>query len=160
MVTIKTSIWILCAAIPERGEPPGFPNVFTSEDEAESFAEGRLQEEWEGYAPTDDDGELLPYPGDWRKANDALVEINGDGSWGQWEMTSHEINIEVEPHPAIVAMQNMTTPAEEYAASPGLRFEHESVEDYISELGDDRLCGDAAALWDLIAMAKGTEAKG
>jgi hypothetical protein len=68
--------------------------VFGTEAEAESYADEMLKSEWESNGPYDDDtGKKLPYPGDWRKANDAIAAGFTDGSWGEWQVTCHEIDI-------------------------------------------------------------------
>jgi hypothetical protein len=35
----------------------------------------------------------VPYPGDWREAQDRLIKFHGDGSWGTWEITAHDVEI-------------------------------------------------------------------
>ena len=34
----------------------------------------------------------LPYPGDWRGAQEAIVENDTDGLWGRWEITPHDLH--------------------------------------------------------------------
>jgi hypothetical protein len=53
-----------------------------------------LRAEWNAAGVTDDEtGAAAPYPGGWRQAQDQLVQFYGDGSWGTWEITSHEVEI-------------------------------------------------------------------
>lgn len=93
---MKIKVWVVTTCIPERGEGPCLPSVFGTEAEAEAYADEMLREEWEQYGPIDeeaDDGTVLPYPGHWRDANDEIKRRIGDGSWGEWQITSHEIEI-------------------------------------------------------------------
>jgi hypothetical protein len=95
---MKITVWVVSTCIPERGAEPCQPLVFGTEAEAEVYADQMLRNEWEEYADWNDDGDKqLPYPGDWRAANDVLVRMVGDGSWGQWQITSHEIEIATGP---------------------------------------------------------------
>lgn len=85
---MKIKIYVLNTCITDENHPC-HPEVFTSYDAAEAVAEERLRAEWEHNAPCDDDGEPLPYPGNWREANNEISAENPE--WGQWELTSHEI---------------------------------------------------------------------
>lgn len=91
---MKITVWVVATCIPERGEKPCMPNVFGTEAEAEAYADQMLRAEWETNGVDDfETGESLPYPGDWREANDLIAAEYDDGSWGEWEITSHEIEI-------------------------------------------------------------------
>lgn len=87
----KVRLWIVSTCIPERGEDPCLPNVFASEAEAEAYADEMLRAEWDSAGIDESEDELLPYPGDWRAAQERLVKFHDDGSWGKWAITSHEI---------------------------------------------------------------------
>lgn len=95
---MKIKVWVLSTCIPDENSPV-FPSVFADFSAAEAYAEERLKEEWASRAPCDDEGEPLPYPGDWKKANDHLSAESPE--WGQWEMTTHEIEVAL-PHIAII----------------------------------------------------------
>lgn len=91
---MKIKIYVVSTCIPEPGERPCFPNVFTKLEDAEAHADKMLREEWVNNGPCDEDsGELLPYPGDWREANNTIAAHIEDGSWGEWELTEHEIDL-------------------------------------------------------------------
>ncbi len=101
-------VWIVSTCIPDRGEKPCIPDAFATEAEAEAFADKMLREEWDSHAPQDDEGEPLPYPGDWRAANDAIAADHDDGSWGEWQITAHEISL---PVPSLTVSRSRHTPA-------------------------------------------------
>ena len=91
---MKFTVWVVSTCIPERGEKPCIPSVFGSEAEAEAYADEMLRDEWETNSPDDEEtGEAAPYPGDWREANDAISEHFDDGSGGEWQITSHDIEV-------------------------------------------------------------------
>lgn len=91
---MKITVWVVSTCIPERGEKPCMPSVFGTEAEAEAYADRALRDEWATNGPDDfETGERLPYPGDWRKANDLIAAEHGDGSWGEYEITSHHVEI-------------------------------------------------------------------
>jgi hypothetical protein len=71
---MKVKVWVLNTCIPEPGEGPCMPTVCGSEQAAEAAADKELRDEWDADPPEDDDGEPLPYPGDWRIAQEKLVE--------------------------------------------------------------------------------------
>jgi hypothetical protein len=77
--------------IPERGEGPCIPSVFGSDAEAEAYADRMLRDEWNAAAITDEADGAVPYPGDWRQAQDRLIKFHGDGSWGTWQITAHDV---------------------------------------------------------------------
>lgn len=57
--------------------------------------------------------------------------------------------------PLLQALARMTTPADEF--SPGQDYDgitYDDVDEYISDLGDERLCSDASALWSVIDDAR------
>ena len=91
---MKITVFVVTTCIPERGEKPCLPSVFGTEAKAIEYLEEMLQEEWRSHAEWNEEGtELLPYPGNWQEANDALAKFYSDGSWGQWQLTSHEIDL-------------------------------------------------------------------
>ena len=156
-------IYVVSTCIPDRGEKPCQPNVFATLAEAESFADQMLRNEWDTAALEDDDGNALPYPGDWREANDAIAASYDDGSWGEWDLTSHEV-----PGPAHDALAQMrayvekvagwTMLEDEYNAETPegemLRDQYDDIEEYRSDIDDDRLLSDFADLQGLIGEAR------
>lgn len=110
-------IYVVSTCIPDRGEKPCLPNVFATLLEAEAFADQMLRNEWENapmYAEDDEGQERpLPYPGDWREANDTIAASYDDGSWGEWELSAHEIASPIED--ALSAAEHWLA---EEAASP------------------------------------------
>lgn len=91
---MKITVWVLSTCIPERGEKPCLPQVFGSLTDAEAAADAALREEWTIHGLFDEEtGDLLPYPGNWREAHNAIAESIGDGSWGEWELTSHSLDL-------------------------------------------------------------------
>jgi hypothetical protein len=89
---MKVKVWVLSTCIPEPGEGPCMPTVCGTEQAAEAEADKELRDEWDTHPPEDDDGEPLPYPGDWRIAQEKLVEWLGP-SWGTYEITGHEVQL-------------------------------------------------------------------
>lgn len=89
---MKIKIWIVTTCIPERGEGPCLPSPFGTEAEAEAYLESAMMEEWES-AGIDEGEDVLPYPGDWRSAQERLKQFHSDGSWGTWQLTPHTIDI-------------------------------------------------------------------
>lgn len=90
-------IWSLQTCIPDRGEKPCIPELFTSFEAAEAKAEERLRAEWVELGPYDEDGEPLPYPGSWQSAQTALLSFITDGSWGEWEISCHNVEMPADP---------------------------------------------------------------
>lgn len=90
---MKIKVYVVQTCIPERGEKPLFPSVFATPKAAEAYADARLREEWDAAGLCDDNGDALPYPGNWREANRAIAAEISDGSWGEWELTVHEIDL-------------------------------------------------------------------
>jgi hypothetical protein len=91
---MKVRVWVVSTTIPERGEGPCIPSVFGSDAEAEAHADKMLRDEWNAAAITDEEADgAVPYPGDWREAQDRLVKFHGDGSWSTWQITAHEVEI-------------------------------------------------------------------
>ena len=93
---MEIQIWIVNTCIPEEGEKPCIPSPFGTAAEAEAYADEMMRGEWESSRVEDDDGEPVEYPGDWRAAQERLVEWNGPG-WGTWEITTHKIPIATNP---------------------------------------------------------------
>lgn len=93
---MKIKVWIVTTCIP--GETsPCWPDAFGTEAEAERCADEQIRREWEINGPEDDDGERAPYPGDWRAAQETIIssriEDHGGERWGEWQITSHEIEV-------------------------------------------------------------------
>lgn len=85
-------IWIVTHAN-EHGEGPMLPCPYATEEAAEDHADKVMREEWDSYGPEDDEtGERLPYPDDWRKAQEAILKNFNDGSWTPYEITAHAID--------------------------------------------------------------------
>jgi hypothetical protein len=93
---MRVKIWVVCTTIPERGEGPCLPALFGTAIEAEAYAETSLRDEWDASGMTDEEtGVPAAYPGDWRSAQDRLMQFYGDGSWGTWEISAHEVEIDL-----------------------------------------------------------------
>jgi hypothetical protein len=90
---MRLRVWVLSTCIPDESRPC-FPCVFISEKDAYDQADQWLREEWAAAAPEDNNGDALPYPGDWYAANTFLGEYRGP-KWGKWEITSHSIECTV-----------------------------------------------------------------
>lgn len=91
---MRVKIWVVAEANEDRGDRPCLPAVFGTESAAEEYADNELRCEWEAWGPEDVvTGERLPYPGDWRKANDLIFKNVSDGSWGQYALTSHDVDV-------------------------------------------------------------------
>lgn len=88
---MKIKVWVLSTCIPGAAEPC-LPEVFGTEAEALAAFDERMRGEWEHNGPADDDGELVPYPGDPVKAHDLIVS-DARGEWGQWQLTSHKVEV-------------------------------------------------------------------
>lgn len=87
-------VFVVTTCIPERGEGPCLPDVFGTEAEAIAHLEYMLRAEWEQYGGYDEEtGERLPYPGNWQDAQEQILAGFTDGSWGQWQLTSHIVTI-------------------------------------------------------------------
>lgn len=104
---MKITVWVVSTCIPENTEPC-WPMPFGTEPEAEAHAEAQMREEWEVNGPRDSEtDELLPYPGDWREAQDRIIAYRNatgsedDDKWGQWQITQHEIEVGTSPFPAL-----------------------------------------------------------
>jgi hypothetical protein len=88
---MQVRVWVVSTTIPD-SQDPCLPAVFWSEREAEAYADEMLRGEWNAADISDDDsGALAPYPGDWREAQELLIKFHGDGSWGTWQITAHEV---------------------------------------------------------------------
>lgn len=82
-------IWIVNSCCPDETSPV-IPSPFATESEAEAYADKMMRSEWDSAAPEDGSDHPMKYPGDWREAQDILVDWCGDG-WGTWEITEHEL---------------------------------------------------------------------
>lgn len=94
---MKIKLWVINSAIPG-GVEPVFPKVCVTEAEAEAYVEEMMRGEWAANGPfSGDTGERLPYPGGaWRDVQDIISADDTDGErWGRWEITSHEIVLDV-----------------------------------------------------------------
>jgi hypothetical protein len=83
-------IWALISCFPEETAPV-YPHLFLTRESADKAFDEIMREEWDHYAPGDDDGEPLPYPGDPAAANEAIHENDAEESWGQWELICVEV---------------------------------------------------------------------
>lgn len=90
---MKTKIWVLSTCLPEEFAPC-LPHVFGSISDAEAGATRLLMEDWEHCAPCGDDGEKVPWPGDWTEAANAMVEA-GQGTYSPWELSAHDVEVPV-----------------------------------------------------------------
>lgn len=88
--TVK--VWIIVANNTE-SNAPHLPFVFGSEQEATAAFDKLMRAEWECYAPYDDDGLQEVYP-DCAFNAERRMAANGNGEWGRWELTSHDITIQ------------------------------------------------------------------
>jgi len=85
-------IWIVARAN-ENGEGPKLPVPYPTEEAANAHVEEAMREEWELYGAEDDDtGERLPYPDDWRAAQETILKSFTDGSWTPFEITAHDVD--------------------------------------------------------------------
>lgn len=113
---MKITVWVVSTCIPELGAEPCQPSAFGTEAEAETYAEEMLREEWAVNGPIDpnDDTEpTLPYPGDWRTANDKL-KVHVGPEWGEWQITSHEIETAgITAGPEAIALRERALPDEQ-----------------------------------------------
>ncbi len=96
---MKIMVWVINTCVPS-GTDPVFPKVCGSEAEAEAYTDEMLRNEWATNGPEyPETGERLPYPGEWRAAQDAIVAHEDsiaddiDDKWGRWEITSHEVEL-------------------------------------------------------------------
>lgn len=83
-------LWIVSTCIPG-DTTPCLPLPFYTEEEAESYVNQQLKEAWPHHGLCYDDGDPLPYPDDWREAQNAIVESDTDNSWGKWEISVHDL---------------------------------------------------------------------
>jgi len=94
----EITIYVVASAVPDPNPTPTFPGVFLSEAEAEAYLEQALRSEWDHNAPEDDEGYALPYPGNWRDAQEAILKdrrgSDGEG-WGSYELTIHRLEYPV-----------------------------------------------------------------
>lgn len=84
-------IWILCHGDTSDDPEPSWPQVFTTEAAADAAFEKEMREEWDRAPPENDVGVALDFPADAVEAHEMMVEYHGS-SWGQWEITPHEID--------------------------------------------------------------------
>lgn len=91
---MRLKVYTFQTTIPEPGETrPQIPNVFTDQARAEAYADKVLREEWESAKPHDVNDQRIPYPKDWRMANQVLADLDEDGVWGEYDMTEHWIEV-------------------------------------------------------------------
>jgi hypothetical protein len=92
LIAKTITVWVVTTCIPDRGEKPRLPIVFATEAEAVAYLEEMLRNEWDSCGPYDDEGEhKRPYPGNWQDANDQIAADYDDGSWGEWQLSCHNI---------------------------------------------------------------------
>jgi hypothetical protein len=94
---MKAKIWVLSTCIPSESAPC-MPQVFGSEAAAMAGFDAAMRGEWECNAPTDDDGNEIPYPdGNPEEALRMMADNDPDGEWGRWELTSHDVDVQQTP---------------------------------------------------------------
>jgi hypothetical protein len=89
---MQVTVYVVSTCIPQDVEPC-LPQLFGDEKAAVDAMDAALREEWAIADPHDDAGEALAYPGDPVEACDHLARHFPDGSYGRWEMTSHNVTI-------------------------------------------------------------------
>lgn len=93
---MKIKVWVVSTCVPGETEPC-IPSVFVTETAADAYLNQMMADEWEANGPENDDGSNKPCPADWREAMRIIHEEKNlgtvDEKWGQWEITSHEIEI-------------------------------------------------------------------
>ena len=128
-------VWLVNHGAP--GETiPAFPVAFASEEAADAHMDEMMRGEWEAVYPGDQNGEPLPYPGDWRQAHDILIGVDSDGTWGRWEITCHMLDLQADPlrdaAPDMLAvLRDLLTPGRTSAGSI------EAGRDLLARLGHD-----------------------
>lgn len=90
--------FVTSTCIPEDCKPVVAGIYLTKEAQEAAFAE-MMREEWQNNGEQDGDGHLLPLPSDAHKAHEIMADI-GD-MWGEYELTSHHIDIPAAPSVAI-----------------------------------------------------------
>ncbi|MCW5697351.1 MAG: hypothetical protein KIS96_11550 [Bauldia sp.] len=91
-----SELWVVSTCVPGEAEPC-FPSVFTTYAAAEAYADEMLRAEWDANQPEDDEGNVLPYPGNWLAAVEHLAAEN-PGTWGKWEITGpHRVEAPAAP---------------------------------------------------------------
>ncbi|WP_420408673.1 hypothetical protein [Hoeflea sp.] len=154
---MKTSIWIVTTTIPERGEGPCMPSPFGTEAEAEAYADEMMRAEWKSHG-VDDDGDPAEYPGDWREAQRSILQTFNDGSWGEWQITKHTIEIPDAPHPAAAFIERMaqyTTPEDEFAdPALGHADRYADADELVSDMDDEQLCAAFSQFMDMVREAR------
>lgn len=79
-------VYIVSTCIPG-DRMPCVPGVFDSEQAAEDYLEEVMKSEWESNGPQDEETEeRLPYPGNWRDAQDEIIRNDSDHEWGGYEI--------------------------------------------------------------------------
>lgn len=87
-------IWIVTRAN-ERGEGPNPPVPYATEAAAEAHMEALMAYEWHKNGPEHNDtGERMPYPDDWRVAQETILKRFTDGSWKPYTITCHEVDFQ------------------------------------------------------------------
>ena len=92
-------VWVLNTCSLEEGEPCR-PLVFPDEAAARAAFDAHMREEWKSNAPEDEQGTPLDYPGNPEEAVRTLRAAAGR-EWGTWELTRHEVDVELGPPPSI-----------------------------------------------------------
>jgi hypothetical protein len=87
---MKAKIWVLCTVLTDENAP-AMPAVFADEAAARAAYDTALRAEWDSCMDRSDDG---PYPSDPHEAQDRMRQAHG-AEWGRWELTCHEIEIEI-----------------------------------------------------------------
>jgi len=123
-----------------------------------------MRAEWENFGPEwdehgEDPGARISYPGDWRQAQEMILETFTDGSWGTWELTQHTIETPETPSAAALAfinrMAQFTTPEDEFSDPEfSHKGEYEDVVEYVSDMPDDRLCDEYGLFMSMVREAR------
>jgi hypothetical protein len=94
---MRIRVWVLSTCVPHEAAPCR-PAVHGTEAAAVEAFDRAMREEWVTNAPTDDDGDHLPYPaGRPDEAVRLIAESDPDGEWGRWELTAHDVEVPDEP---------------------------------------------------------------
>lgn len=98
---MKIEIWTVSTLVPGDTAPIA-PVAFASEKEAEAFLEAKVKDDWETADLEGEEGKPIPYPGDSFQATIVMREHYDDGSYGEWEMHYHEVDLPDPPRASIV----------------------------------------------------------
>lgn len=83
-------VFVATSCIPDYPYPC-LPYVFATVEAADAHMDEMMRSEWEANGPENENGDRLPYPGDWREAQEAIAECDTEGAWGRWDVTAHDV---------------------------------------------------------------------